>query len=46
MRRRKKPIDVPPKYILLALTILCVILMVVSLFFDGLSSSLRELQVL
>ena len=41
MRRRKKPIDVPPKYILLALTILCVILMVVSLFFDGLSSSLK-----
>ena len=41
MRRRKKPIDVPPKYILLALTILCIILMVVSLFFDGLSSSLK-----
>lgn len=41
-RRNKKRIEIAPKYILLALTIVCVVLMVVSLFFDGVMTSVRN----
>ena len=34
--------EITPKYFLLALTILCVVLMVTSLFFDGMMSSVRN----
>lgn len=41
-RRKKKKFEIMPKYVLLALTIVCVVLMVVSLFFDGVMTSVRE----
>ena len=41
-RRNRKRIEITPKYFLLALTILCVVLMVTSLFFDGMMSSVRN----
>ncbi len=40
--RNHKKIEITPKYFLLALTILCVLLMVLSLFFDGLFKPLRN----
>ncbi len=41
-RRNKKKIEIMPKYVLLALTVICVVLMVLSLFFDGMLSSVRN----
>lgn len=41
-RRNRKRIDITPKYFLLGLTILCVVLMIVSLFFDGVMPSVRK----
>ena len=41
-RHNRKRIEITPKYFLLALTILCVVLMVTSLFFDGMMSSVRN----
>lgn len=40
--RKRLKIEITPKYILLALTILCVVLMVLSLFFDGIFASVRN----
>ncbi len=41
-RRNKKKIVIAPKYILLTLTIICVVVMVFSLFFDGIMLSVRN----
>ncbi len=41
-RRNNKRIEITPKYLLLALTILCVILMVLSLFVDGMFKPVRD----
>ncbi len=41
-RRNKKKIEIAPKYVLLTVTIICVVLMVLSLFFDGIMSSVRN----
>ncbi len=43
MKRNKKHFEITPKYILLFLTILCVVLMVLSLFFEGMFLSVRNL---
>ncbi|MGN0394649.1 MAG: rod shape-determining protein MreC, partial [Coprococcus sp.] len=40
--RNHKRIEITPKYLLLALTILCVLLMVLSLFFDGIFKPVRD----
>ncbi|MBP3326341.1 MAG: rod shape-determining protein MreC [Coprococcus sp.] len=40
--RNHKRIEITPKYLLLALTILCVLLMVLSLFFDGILRPIRD----
>jgi rod shape-determining protein MreC len=42
MRRNRKHFDIPPKYILLALTIICVVLLVLSLFFNGIFAAIRQ----
>ncbi len=41
-RRNKKKFEIAPKYVLLTVTIICVVLMVLSLFFDGIMSSVRN----
>ena len=43
MRRNKKRFDITPKYVLLALTIICVLFMVLSLFFENLFSPLKSI---
>lgn len=43
MKRNKKRPEITPKYILLALTILCVILMVMSLFFENVFTPLKNI---
>lgn len=40
-RRNKKKFEIAPKYVLLALTVICVVLMILSLFFDGIMTSVR-----
>ena len=40
-RRNRKRIEITPKYFLLALTIVCVVLMIASLFFDSIMPSVR-----
>lgn len=42
MKRNKKHFEIVPKYLLLFLTIICVVLMVLSLFFDGIFLSIRN----
>jgi rod shape-determining protein MreC len=42
MRRKNKRFEIPPKYILLALTIVCVVLLILSLFFNGIFLSIRN----
>lgn len=41
-RRNRKRIEITPKYFLLALTIVCVVLMIASLFFDSIMPSVRK----
>ncbi len=41
-RRNKKRIEILPKYVLLALTIICVTLMITSLFFENMITSVRD----
>ena len=41
-RRNRKRIEITPKYFLLALTIVCVVLMIASLFFDSIMPSVRN----
>lgn len=43
MKRNKKHFEIVPKYLLLFLTIVCVVLMVLSLFFDGIFLSIRNI---
>lgn len=43
MKRKKKRFEIVPKYLLLCLTIICVVLMVLSLFFDGMFLSIRNI---
>lgn len=43
MRRNRKRLEITPKYVLLALTIICVLLMVLSLFFENLFKPLKNI---
>lgn len=43
MRRRKKRIEITPKYLLLGLTIFCIVLMILSLFFSEMSTPVRNI---
>jgi rod shape-determining protein MreC len=43
MRRKKKRFEIVPKYLLLALTIICVVLMILSLLFENLFAPVKDI---